>query len=99
MSEKAGFSTLLKHYRRAAGLSQEMLAARAGLSARAISDLERGINRTPRYATLELLASALSLSTQQKALLQAAAHPDIVLSSDAPPRPPSPGLPLPPTGL
>src|SRR5437773_5513185 len=60
MIEKASFRTLLKHYRQAAGVSQEALAARAGLSARAISDLERGINRTPRYATLELLSSACS---------------------------------------
>src|SRR6266567_7660767 len=69
MTEKASFSTLLKHYRQVAGLSQEALAARAGLSARAISDLERGINRTPRYDTLELLSSALSLSSQQLPLL------------------------------
>ena len=99
MIEKASFSTLLKHYRQAAGLSQEALAARAGLSARAISDLERGINRTPRYDTLELLSSALSLSSQQQALLQAAARPEIAAAVDAPPGPPSPGLPLPPTRL
>jgi predicted ATPase/transcriptional regulator with XRE-family HTH domain len=91
MTEKNSFRTLLKHYRQVAGLSQEALAARAGLSARAISDLERGINRTPRYDTLELLSSALSLSSQQHALLQAAAL--------APPGPSSPGLPLPPTRL
>ena len=99
MTEKTSFNTLLKHYRQAAGLSQEALAARAGLSARAISDLERGINRTPRYDTLELLSSALSLSSQQQALLQAAARPEIAAAVDAPPGPPSPGLPLPPTRL
>jgi len=65
MLEKASFSTLLKHYRQAAGLTQETLAARAGLSTRAISNLERGINRTPRFDTLELLSSALSLSSRQ----------------------------------
>ncbi|TMC28406.1 MAG: XRE family transcriptional regulator [Chloroflexi bacterium] len=99
MTEKTSFRTLLKHYRQAAGLSQEALAARAGLSARAISDLERGINRTPRYDTLELLSSALSLSSQQQALLQAAARPEIAAAVDAPPGPPSSGLPLPPTRL
>src|SRR6266700_2539733 len=99
MTEKASFRTLLKHYRQVAGLSQEALAARAWLSARAISDLERGINRTPRYDTLELLSSALSLSSQQQALLQAAARPEIAAAVDAPPGPPSPGLPLPPTRL
>ena len=84
MTEKTSFRTLLKHYRQAAGLSQEALAARAGLSARAISDLERGINRTPRYDTLEFLSSALSLSSQQHALLQAAARPEIAAAVDAP---------------
>jgi predicted ATPase/DNA-binding XRE family transcriptional regulator len=99
MTEKTSFRTLLKHYRQAAGLSQEALAGRAGLSARAISDLERGINRTPRYDTLELLSSALSLSSQQHALLQAAARPEVAAAALAPPGPPSPGLPLPPTRL
>jgi DNA-binding XRE family transcriptional regulator len=36
------FATLLQRYRLAAGLSQDELAERAGLSARGISDLERG---------------------------------------------------------
>jgi len=76
MTEYTSFGTLLKRYRQTAGFSQEALAARAGLSARAISDLERGINRAPRYDTLELLTSALSLSEQQRALLRAAAHPE-----------------------
>ena len=97
MTEKNSFRTLLKHYRQAAGLSQEALAARAGISARAISDLERGINRTPRYDTLELLSSSLSLSAQQQALFQAAARPE--MASAAPTGPLSPGLPLPPTRL
>lgn len=76
MTEQTRFATLLKRYRQAAGLSQEALAARAQLSARAISDLERGINRTPRNDTLELLTDALSLSSHQRALLRAAARPD-----------------------
>src|SRR5207249_2641189 len=99
MTEKTSFRTLLKHYRQAAGLSQEALAARAGLSARAISDLERGINRAPRYDTLELLSSALSLSSPQHTLLQAAARPAVAAAALAPPGPSSPELPLPPTRL
>ena len=55
------FGALLKHYRMAAGLTQEALAERANLSTRAISDLERGINRAPRYDTLNMLTSAMSL--------------------------------------
>ena len=99
MIEKAPFSSLLKHYRQAAGLSQETLAARANVSTRAISDLERGINRTPRYDTFERLSSALSLSAQQHALLQAAARPAVAAAVHAAPGPSPPWLPLPPTRL
>jgi len=44
MQEQSSFGALLKHYRLAAGLSQEALAARASLSARTISDLERDVH-------------------------------------------------------
>jgi transcriptional regulator with XRE-family HTH domain len=52
----------------AAGLTQEALAEPSNLSARAISDLERGIYRTPRYDTLATLTSALDLSQEQRAM-------------------------------
>ncbi len=99
MKEQSSFGVLLKRYRLAAGLSQEALAARASLSARTISDLERGIHGTPHHDTLELLTGALSLSTQQRDLLLAAARPEVAASVEAPPGFPSPGLPLPPTRL
>src|SRR5712692_7636003 len=57
--EPLSFGELLKQYRLAAGLTQEALAERAGLSVREISDLERGVNRAPRPDTLQLLAAAL----------------------------------------
>jgi predicted ATPase/DNA-binding XRE family transcriptional regulator len=66
------FGTRLKRERQARGLTQEALAARAGLSARAISDLERGINRAPRRETLRLLAEALQLSAEARFRLEAA---------------------------
>lgn len=69
------FGRLLKRLRRAAGLSQERLAERAGLSWRTISDLERGVKQAPRPSTLQLLAAALSLSPEQRAALQASAFP------------------------
>ena len=99
MTEKTSFSTLLKRYRQAAGLSQESLASRSGLSARAISDLERGINRTPRYDTLELLSSALSLTAQQRILLQASARPEVASFLDSSPELPALDIPLPPNAL
>jgi tetratricopeptide (TPR) repeat protein/transcriptional regulator with XRE-family HTH domain len=55
-----------------AGLTHAALAERAGLSVRAISDLERGVNRRPRKETLTLLAEALGLSAQERAALEAA---------------------------
>src|SRR5579884_3452685 len=45
------FGCLLQRQRLAAGLSQEELAERAGLSRRGISDLERGVRRSPLPAT------------------------------------------------
>ena len=41
-SSSQSFGDLLRGYRLAAGLTQEELAAQAGLSARGLSDLERG---------------------------------------------------------
>jgi non-specific serine/threonine protein kinase len=69
------FGALLRGYRRAAGLTHEALAERAGLSARAISDLERGVARAPRPASLRLLAEALGLAPEARAALAAAARP------------------------
>ena len=55
------FGPLLKRLREEAGLTQEELADKAQLSPRAISDLERGINKTARKETARLLAEALEL--------------------------------------
>ena len=53
-----GFGGLLRQLRDEAGLTQEELAEAAGLSSRSVSDLERGIHRTARKDTAELLAGA-----------------------------------------
>src|SRR5262245_41740125 len=47
-------------------MSQEALAELAGLSARAISDLERGVNRAPRRDTLDALLRALALRPEER---------------------------------
>jgi non-specific serine/threonine protein kinase len=67
---------LLKRHRLARGLTQEALAERAGLSAHAVSDLERGGGRTPRLETVTLLAQALALPAEQRDALLAAARPE-----------------------
>jgi non-specific serine/threonine protein kinase len=74
MDEHPTFALLLRRHRQAAGLTQEVLAERANLSARAISDLERGINQRPRQETLALLAEALALPEVAWTQLEAAAR-------------------------
>jgi tetratricopeptide (TPR) repeat protein/transcriptional regulator with XRE-family HTH domain len=71
------FAELLKQLRADAGMTQEELAEAAGLSARSISDLERGINKTARRDTARLLADALRLAGAARAGFEAAArgHP------------------------
>jgi non-specific serine/threonine protein kinase len=64
--ESIHFGDLLRRYRLAAGLTQEELAERAGVSARGIAALETGERRTPRKETIRLLADALALSAQDQ---------------------------------
>jgi predicted ATPase/transcriptional regulator with XRE-family HTH domain len=67
------FGGLLRRYRLEAGLSQEALAERAGISPDAVAALERGRRNTPRPATLALLVDALNLQSEGRAALIAAA--------------------------
>ncbi|HEY5822020.1 MAG TPA: helix-turn-helix domain-containing protein [Propionibacteriaceae bacterium] len=62
------FGEELRRLRRRAGLSQETLAGRAGLSSEAVSLLERG-RRTPRMTTMRLLAEALDLPERDRVSL------------------------------
>jgi predicted ATPase/transcriptional regulator with XRE-family HTH domain len=68
------FGDLLRQYRLAAGLTQEELAARAQVSPRAISDLERAQRTRPWRDTVQLLAQALQLSPVDRTQLEAAAR-------------------------
>lgn len=70
----ATFSSLLRRYRQAAGLTQEELAERARLSVQAIGALERGDRRSPRKETINLLAEALSLTEPERAVFEATAR-------------------------
>jgi predicted ATPase/transcriptional regulator with XRE-family HTH domain len=67
------FGDLLRRHRLAAGLSQEALAERAGISAEGISALERGYRRSPQRETLALLAGALALDIGQREVFEEAA--------------------------
>jgi transcriptional regulator with XRE-family HTH domain len=85
MSEQPAteYAGLLRQLRAEAGLTQEELAAAARVSARTVSDLERGINQTPRRATNELLADALRLTGESRARLMAAGRPKPAVAPSA----------------
>jgi transcriptional regulator with XRE-family HTH domain len=68
------FGGLLRQLRTRAQLTQQELARAATLSTRTVSDLERGINRTARKATAELLAEALKLAGPERMLFVAVAR-------------------------
>jgi predicted ATPase/transcriptional regulator with XRE-family HTH domain len=68
------FASELRRLRRRAGLTQEELAERAGLSVRGISDLERGANRTARGDTARRLAAALAIEGQERTRFLAVAR-------------------------
>jgi predicted ATPase/transcriptional regulator with XRE-family HTH domain len=55
----------LKKLRLSAGMTQEELAERAGISARSVSDVERGLRSVVHHDTALRLASALGLADHQ----------------------------------
>ena len=67
----ATFGTRLRQLRVAAGLTQDALAERAGLSLNAISALERGERRHPYPRTVQVLADALGISENERSALTA----------------------------
>ncbi|GAA0938874.1 transcriptional regulator AfsR [Kribbella koreensis] len=70
------FASVLRGFRRAAALTQEALADKAGVSVEAVRTLEGGRRRYPRTTTIEALAAALGLSEAEVAqLTEAAARP------------------------
>ncbi|MFT4038591.1 MAG: helix-turn-helix domain-containing protein [Thermomicrobiales bacterium] len=90
----APFAAVLRQHRRAAGLTQRDLAARSGISERAISDLERGVNRHPQRETARMVSEALGLhGAAQAAFLEVARRLPVAPApaADAPPPSPAPG--------
>src|SRR5579871_3725018 len=78
--EGRSFGSLLRSYRTNAGLTQEELAERAGLSRRGIADLERGARRAPYAHTLAQLRTALDLSEAEHAALVDAARQQAIVN-------------------
>jgi transcriptional regulator with XRE-family HTH domain len=96
---ESDFGSLLRRYRVAAGLTQEELAERAGVSTRGVSDLERGAHGLPRKDTLQLLLDALALSPADRTTLAAAARRPATTRTHRDRGDRSPGLPVPLTPL
>ena len=93
------FGTQLRQLREAVSLTQEELAARAGLTAKGISDLERGARQRPYPHTVRSLADALGLSEDERAALFAAVPRRGGDAAALPTAAPSSALPVPPTPL
>jgi tetratricopeptide (TPR) repeat protein/transcriptional regulator with XRE-family HTH domain len=75
-----GFGGLLRRYRSEAALTQEELAERAGLSVRAVSDMERGRTGRPMARSVRVLSDALGLPEHERARLISTllpAHSDV----------------------
>lgn len=66
---------LVRRFRSDAGLSQEQVAERAGLSPRTVSNIETGVASSPRAITLSLLSEALGLDADEKQRLFAVVQP------------------------
>ena len=71
-ADLTSFGDLLQRYRLAAGISQEALAERAGVSMQTISAIERGVTRNPQRKTALELVTALRLPPEKHAHLTAA---------------------------
>lgn len=95
------FGSLVRRYRRRAELTQEGLAERAGLSVRAVRDIERGSKHQPRPETIQLLLDALAVPEDERAVLEGAhvgpRNPASSLWGD--PHPQAVTLPLQPTSF
>jgi non-specific serine/threonine protein kinase len=68
------FGDKVREHRRSAGLTQEELAERAGVSPRSISEMERGGAHVPRRDTVALLARALNLVGPERSAFEALVH-------------------------
>ncbi len=93
-ADQVSFGEHLRRFRVAAGLSQEALAERAGLSVQAVGALETGKRRRPYPNTVSALAAALRLSAQERETLTHARATNVPAVEFAPPLLPTPPVPL-----
>lgn len=86
---------LLKDHRTSAGMTQEELAEKAEVSARTVSDVERGLRTRIYRDTASRLAEALGLADRARIDFEAAARG----RASGAAKHPAPALPTPPTRL
>jgi transcriptional regulator with XRE-family HTH domain len=91
MPGETDLGLLLRRHRNASGLTQEELAERAGISARTVSDVERGLRTLIYRDTAARIADALDLGLDERIRFEAAARrrarPLTMSKSAALPRP------------
>ena len=71
------FGVVLRAHRLRVGLTQDELAAKAGVSVRNLRDIETGRVARPRVSTVRLLAHALGLAPDDFAAFQRLAGEDV----------------------
>ena len=86
---ETALGTLLRRLRQAASISQEELAERAGISAKAVSALERGRRRHPHPGTLRALMDGLGASDDERTALLVAASAPVAKADEAESRRPA----------
>jgi tetratricopeptide (TPR) repeat protein/transcriptional regulator with XRE-family HTH domain len=67
--DEQDLGALLRRHRQDADLTIEDLAAASGVSDRGIGDIERGVSRGPQHRTVQALADALGLDSDDRAVL------------------------------
>src|SRR5438105_9453363 len=97
MGDESTFADLLRRHRAAAGLTQQELGERAGLSLRGLSDIERGLRRAPHRDTVLRLGEALHRGEVDAAALRRASRRRGTVGTVAtfPPMRPIAALPVP----
>ncbi|MFJ3903963.1 helix-turn-helix domain-containing protein [Streptomyces sp. NPDC090025] len=66
ISQRPVFAEVLRGHRRAARLTLEQLAEASGVSARSLSDMERGQSKGPQQRTVAALTDALALDEETR---------------------------------
>jgi len=90
-----GLGASLRRLRRATGMTQEELAQAAGISARTVSDIERGLRSVIHGDTARRLSSALGLTGERGDMFDALARGRWLGGPSAPPASSIPEVPTP----